>query len=44
MDFDDVMDELRARRLSPSTTEWFAPHFEFRFPLIGEVGDAWASA
>ena len=32
-DFHDVIDELRHGRLSPSTHDWFAPHFEFRFPL-----------
>ena len=26
-----------ARRLSRSTPDWFAPHFEFRFPLAGEM-------
>jgi uncharacterized protein (DUF2126 family) len=26
-----------ARPATPSTPAWFAPHFEFRFPLIGEV-------
>jgi uncharacterized protein (DUF2126 family) len=35
MDFDDVMAEMRRPAL-PSTTAWFAPHFEFRFPLVGE--------
>jgi uncharacterized protein (DUF2126 family) len=35
MDFDDVMAELAAPAcLRPA---WFAPHFEFRFPLIGEL-------
>ena len=36
MDFDDVMADLRAAGL-PFDTAWFAPHLEFRFPLIGEV-------
>ena len=35
-DFDDVMAELRAAGL-PFDSAWFAPHLEFRFPLIGEV-------
>ena len=35
-DFDDVMADLRAAGL-PFDTAWFAPHLEFRFPLIGEV-------
>jgi uncharacterized protein (DUF2126 family) len=35
-DFSDVLEELSAigTRLDPA---WFAPHREFRFPLIGEV-------
>jgi len=35
-DFSDVVDDLAAAgyRFQP---EWFAPHFEFRFPLIGGV-------
>jgi uncharacterized protein (DUF2126 family)/transglutaminase-like putative cysteine protease len=35
-DFTDVLDDLSAAgyRFQP---EWFAPHFEFRFPLIGGV-------
>ena len=36
MDFDDVMADLRAAGLSFDSA-WFAPHLEFRFPLIGEV-------
>jgi uncharacterized protein (DUF2126 family) len=36
MDFDDVMAELRAAGFAFDAA-WFAPHFEFRFPLIGEV-------
>ena len=36
MDFDDVVAELRAAGLA-FDAEWFAPHLEFRFPLIGEV-------
>ena len=37
LDFDDVIEELRAQRLRDSTPAWFAPHFEFRFPLAGEI-------
>lgn len=33
-DFGDVLFELRQEGL-PFRDEWFAPHFEFRFPLIG---------
>ena len=35
-DFSDVLDELTSHgyRFDPA---WFAPHFEFRFPRIGEV-------
>jgi uncharacterized protein (DUF2126 family) len=36
MDFDDVIAEL-ARAGFAFDAQWFAPHFEFRFPLIGEV-------
>jgi uncharacterized protein (DUF2126 family) len=35
-DFSDVLDEL-GREGFPLDPEWFAPHFEFRFPLYGEV-------
>jgi uncharacterized protein (DUF2126 family) len=35
-DFDAVMAEL-ARAGLPFEREWFAPHFEFRFPKIGEI-------
>ncbi|MGY8903570.1 MAG: transglutaminase family protein [Burkholderiales bacterium] len=36
MDFNDVIAELQTAgyAFDPS---WFAPHFEFRFPLVGEV-------
>lgn len=39
MDFEDALAELEAFsdgafRLDP---QWFAPHFEFRFPMVGEV-------
>ncbi len=33
-DFSDVIDELRAAGY-PIELEWFAPHFEFRFPVYG---------
>jgi uncharacterized protein (DUF2126 family) len=36
MDLEDVVAELNAAGYA-FKTEWFAPHFEFRFPLIGEV-------
>ncbi len=36
MDFDDVVAELRQAGFD-FDARWFAPHFEFRFPLIGEV-------
>jgi uncharacterized protein (DUF2126 family) len=36
MDFDDVMAELQAAGFG-FDAQWFAPHFEFRFPLVGEV-------
>jgi uncharacterized protein (DUF2126 family) len=36
MDFDDVITEMREAGY-PFDPSWFAPHFEFRFPLVGEV-------
>ena len=36
MDFDDVMAEMREAGYAFDTS-WFAPHFEFRFPLVGEL-------
>jgi uncharacterized protein (DUF2126 family) len=36
MDFDDVMAELNHAGFA-FDREWFAPHFEFRFPLIGDM-------
>ncbi|ODV07949.1 MAG: IMP dehydrogenase [Rubrivivax sp. SCN 70-15] len=36
MDFDDVMAELNQAGFA-FDRQWFAPHFEFRFPLIGAV-------
>jgi len=35
-DFADVLDDLQ-RSGFPVDPAWFAPHFEFRFPLFGEV-------
>ena len=34
-DFEDVIEETR-REGYALESEWFAPHFEFRFPLVGE--------
>jgi uncharacterized protein (DUF2126 family) len=39
MDFDDVMADLQAAGFAFDGS-WFAPHFEFRFPLVGEVTTA----
>jgi uncharacterized protein (DUF2126 family)/transglutaminase-like putative cysteine protease len=36
MDFDDVMDEMNQSGYAFDKA-WFAPHFEFRFPKVGEV-------
>ena len=36
IDFDDVLSEL-ADAGYPMQAAWFAPHFEFRFPLYGEL-------
>lgn len=36
MDFDDVLEEM-GRAGHAFEPGWFAPHFEFRFPLVGEV-------
>jgi uncharacterized protein (DUF2126 family) len=36
MDFEDVLAEL-AEFGYPLDMAWFEPHFEFRFPLVGEV-------
>jgi uncharacterized protein (DUF2126 family) len=35
-DFRDVLDELR-RAGYPFDPDWFAPHFEFRYPVFGRV-------
>jgi len=36
MDFDDVLDDLREAGFG-FEPQWFAPHFSFRFPLVGEL-------
>jgi uncharacterized protein (DUF2126 family) len=36
LDWQDVLQDLRDAGY-PFKAEWFAPHFEFRFPLIGSV-------
>lgn len=36
LDFEDVLSDLRHAGYE-FEKEWFAPHFEFRFPLIGSV-------
>jgi uncharacterized protein (DUF2126 family)/transglutaminase-like putative cysteine protease len=36
MDFDDVIADLNEAGYAFDAA-WFAPHFEFRFPLVGEV-------
>src|SRR4029453_17081048 len=36
LDFDDVIEELRRAGYKMSS-DWFAPHLEFRFPLAGEL-------
>ena len=35
-DFEDVIEETRLSGI-PIENSWFAPHVEFRFPLIGEI-------
>ena len=37
MDFDDVHRRDARRPAIAFDAAWFAPHFEFRFPLVGEV-------
>lgn len=39
MDFDDVMSEMRSAGFAFDDS-WFAPHYEFRFPLVGSVQSA----
>ena len=36
MDFEDVLTEMREAGFAFDNA-WFAPHFEFRFPLVGQV-------
>jgi uncharacterized protein (DUF2126 family)/transglutaminase-like putative cysteine protease len=36
MDFDDVIEEMQKHGYD-FKPEWFAPHLEFRFPLIGQL-------
>ena len=36
LDFEDVLEEVR-RAGYPVSSDWFAPHFEFRFPVAGEL-------
>lgn len=36
MDFEDVISEMRQAGFAFDPV-WFAPHFEFRFPLVGQV-------
>jgi len=36
MDFDDVMSEMRSAGYAFDSS-WFAPHYEFRFPIVGTV-------
>ena len=36
MDFEDVMSDMRDAGFAFDSA-WFAPHFEFRFPLVGDL-------
>ncbi len=38
-DFQEVIEELNDAGF-PFEQEWFAPHFEFRFPLVGQITHA----
>ena len=38
-DFRDVLDDLK-RAGYPFEAEWFAPHFEFRYPVFGRAHHA----
>jgi uncharacterized protein (DUF2126 family) len=38
-DFEDVLDDLK-RAGYPLEAEWFAPHFEFRYPVLGRAHHA----
>jgi uncharacterized protein (DUF2126 family)/transglutaminase-like putative cysteine protease len=39
MDFDDVVAEMRSAGYAFDSS-WFAPHYEFRFPVVGSVQSA----
>jgi uncharacterized protein (DUF2126 family) len=39
MDFDDVMQEMRSAGYAFDSS-WFAPHYEFRFPVVGSIQSA----
>ena len=39
MDFDDVMAEMRGAGYA-FDSGWFAPHYEFRFPIVGSIQSA----
>ncbi|MEI6734338.1 MAG: transglutaminase family protein [Comamonadaceae bacterium] len=39
IDFDDVMAEMRGAGYAFDSS-WFAPHYEFRFPIVGSVHSA----
>ena len=39
MDFDDVITEMRSAGYAFDSS-WFAPHYEFRFPVVGSVQSA----
>ena len=39
MDFDDVMTDMCSAGYAFDTS-WFAPHYEFRFPLVGTIKSA----
>ncbi len=39
MDFDDVMQEMRSAGYAFDDS-WFAPHYEFRFPIVGTIKSA----
>ena len=39
MDFDDVMSDMRSAGYAFDSS-WFAPHYEFRFPLVGMIQTA----
>jgi len=41
-DFQDVIGDVRGAGI-PLETDWFAPHFEFRFPMYGSVEYAGAT-